>query len=116
MTQFNEPNRFCGECGYWLAYGEPETSPEQNEQILTRHCAECKAWRYNGIQMFNKDNVGQCWHCIHQEDSMEIYYAPSHESLLIPYCSYRNLLIIGNKEHEEMDICPFFKDRGGIRC
>ena len=31
---------YCGECPYWLAYGEPETTDEQNEAILA-HCAKC---------------------------------------------------------------------------
>lgn len=30
----------CGECPYWLAFGEPETTDEQNEAILA-HCKEC---------------------------------------------------------------------------
>lgn len=111
MTQFNEPNRFCGECSCWLAYGEPETSPEQNEQILARYCAECKAWRYNGIQLLNKDNVGQCWNCVHQTEFEEIYSTGSHESVLVPFCNHKKLIIISNKEY---DVCPHFKDRGGI--
>lgn len=36
----SKPNMYCGECPYWLAYGEPETTDEQNEVILA-HCAEC---------------------------------------------------------------------------
>ena len=36
----SKPNMYCGECSYWLAYGEPETTDEQNEAILA-HCAEC---------------------------------------------------------------------------
>lgn len=36
----SKPNMYCGECPYWLAYGEPETTDEQNEAILA-HCAEC---------------------------------------------------------------------------
>ena len=35
----SKPNMYCGECPYWLAYGEPETTDEQNEAILA-HCAE----------------------------------------------------------------------------
>jgi hypothetical protein len=31
---------YCGECPYWLAFGEPETTDEQNEAILA-HCKEC---------------------------------------------------------------------------
>lgn len=38
----SKPNMYCGECPYWLAYGEPETTDEQNEAILA-HCAECDA-------------------------------------------------------------------------
>ena len=34
------PNQNCGECGYWLAFGEPETTEEQNEKIVM-HCAHC---------------------------------------------------------------------------
>ena len=30
----------CGECSYNLAYGEPETSTEENEAIL-KHCRDC---------------------------------------------------------------------------
>ena len=37
----SKPNMYCGECPYWLAFGEPETTDEQNEAILA-HCAECK--------------------------------------------------------------------------
>ena len=36
----SKPNMYCGECPYWLAFGEPETTDEQNEAILA-HCAEC---------------------------------------------------------------------------
>jgi hypothetical protein len=36
----SKPNVHCGECPYWLAYGEPETADEQNEAILA-HCKEC---------------------------------------------------------------------------
>ena len=36
----SKPNMHCGECPYWLAFGEPETTDEQNEAILA-HCAEC---------------------------------------------------------------------------
>ena len=36
----SKPNMNCGECPYWLAYGEPETTDEQNEAILA-HCAKC---------------------------------------------------------------------------
>lgn len=34
------PNQNCGECGYWLAFGEPETTDEQNEAII-EHCKHC---------------------------------------------------------------------------
>lgn len=37
-----KPDMNCGECPYWLAYGESETSDEQNDAIL-KHCAECDA-------------------------------------------------------------------------
>ena len=37
----NKPNMNCGECPYWLAFGEPETTDEQNEAILA-HCAKCE--------------------------------------------------------------------------
>lgn len=36
------PNMDCGECSYWLAYGEPETTDEMN-QAIEEHCAECDA-------------------------------------------------------------------------
>ena len=36
----SKPNMYCGECPYWLAFGEPETTDEQNEAILA-HCAKC---------------------------------------------------------------------------
>ena len=36
----SKPNMHCGECPYWLAFGEPETTDEQNEAILA-HCAKC---------------------------------------------------------------------------
>ena len=36
----SKPNMYCGECPYWLAFGEPETTDEQNEAILA-HCTEC---------------------------------------------------------------------------
>lgn len=38
----SKPNMYCGECSYWLAYSEPETTSEQSEAILA-HCAECDA-------------------------------------------------------------------------
>jgi hypothetical protein len=34
------PNNNCGECGYWLAFCEPETTDEQNEEII-EHCKHC---------------------------------------------------------------------------
>lgn len=34
------PNQNCGECVYWLAFGEPETTEEENEKIV-EHCASC---------------------------------------------------------------------------
>lgn len=34
------PNNNCGECIYWLAFMEPETSEKGNEEILL-HCALC---------------------------------------------------------------------------
>lgn len=34
------PNQSCGECEYWLAFGEPETSEKGNQEILL-HCAHC---------------------------------------------------------------------------
>ena len=37
----SKPNMYCGECPYWLAFGEPETTDEQNEAILA-HCKECE--------------------------------------------------------------------------
>lgn len=36
----SKPNMYCGECPYWLALGEPETTDEQNQAILA-HCKEC---------------------------------------------------------------------------
>ena len=35
----SKPNMYCGECPYWLAYGEPETTDEQNRAI-EEHCAK----------------------------------------------------------------------------
>ena len=67
MTEYNEPNRFCGECGAYAAFGEPETTPEQNEAIL-EGCKQCQGWQHMGIQLLNKDNVGQCWNCMNQID------------------------------------------------
>ena len=34
------PNNRCGECSYWLASGEPESTMHQNEEILL-HCKHC---------------------------------------------------------------------------
>ena len=34
------PNQNCGECSYWLAFGEPETTEEENEKII-EHCKHC---------------------------------------------------------------------------
>ena len=48
----SKPNMDCGCCPYWLAYGEPETTDEQNEAILA-HCAECDACD------------GRCFNCDH---------------------------------------------------
>lgn len=36
-----KPNMNCGECPYWLAYGEPETTDEMNRAI-EEHCAKCE--------------------------------------------------------------------------
>ena len=36
-----KPNMNCGECPYWLAYGEPETTDEMN-QAIEEHCAKCE--------------------------------------------------------------------------
>ena len=33
-------NNNCGECIYWLAFGEPEVTMQQNEEILL-HCKHC---------------------------------------------------------------------------
>ena len=38
----SKPNMNCGECPYWLAYGEPEITDEQNRAI-EEYCAECDA-------------------------------------------------------------------------
>jgi hypothetical protein len=40
--RMSKPNMSCGECPYWLAYGEPETTDEQNRAI-EEYCAECDA-------------------------------------------------------------------------
>jgi predicted metal-binding protein len=37
----SKPNMHCGECPYWLAYGEPETTDEMN-QAIEEHCAKCE--------------------------------------------------------------------------
>lgn len=37
----SKPNIYCGECPYWLAYGEPETTDEQKFAI-EEHCAKCE--------------------------------------------------------------------------
>lgn len=34
------PNNGCGECSYWLAFGDPETSEKGKQEILL-HCAHC---------------------------------------------------------------------------
>lgn len=39
------PNNNCGECGYWLAFDEPETTIVQNEEIL-KHCQKCRIDRF----------------------------------------------------------------------
>lgn len=36
----SKPNTNCGECPYWLAYGEPETSDEQ-KLAIEEHCRKC---------------------------------------------------------------------------
>lgn len=110
LTNFNEPNRFCGSCNIYLCLDKPETSPEQIAQLL-KHCKECTAWCKNGVQLLNKDNVGQCWHCTFQLDEQEIFNIKSKETLLVPFCARRNLMIIGNQEHV---VCPYFRDRGGF--
>ena len=45
MVKF--PNMYCGECPYWLAYKEPETSDEENREI-ENICSNCK---------FNNDSI-----------------------------------------------------------
>ena len=37
----SKPNMNCGECPYWLAYGEPETTDGQHRAI-EEHCAKCE--------------------------------------------------------------------------
>jgi hypothetical protein len=37
----SKPNVHCGECPYWLAYGEPETTDEQ-KLAIEEHCAKCE--------------------------------------------------------------------------
>ena len=44
----SKPNMNCGECPYWLAYGEPETTYEQNLEIEA-HCRECKCDELGGL-------------------------------------------------------------------
>ena len=34
------PNMYCGECPYWLAYNEPDTSAEENKKI-EKICSNC---------------------------------------------------------------------------
>ena len=36
----SKPNMNCGECPYWLAYGEPETTDEQ-KRAIKEHCRKC---------------------------------------------------------------------------
>lgn len=36
----SKPNMYCGECPYWLAYGESE-SAEEDKYIKETYCAEC---------------------------------------------------------------------------
>ena len=106
MTEYNEPNRFCGECGAYAAFGEPETTPEQNEAIL-EGCKQCQGWQHMGIQLLNKDNVGQCWNCMNQIDK-ELINTTSGEKLYIPYCLVKMSYVCGLKEE---DICHSFKLR-----
>lgn len=56
----NYPRQECGECPYWLAFGEPETTDEQNEAILA-HCARCNACDGKCFEcdLFNSD-IGEC--------------------------------------------------------
>ena len=35
------PNVYCGECPYWLAYKEPDTSVEDNRKI-EKICNSCE--------------------------------------------------------------------------
>lgn len=111
-TEFNEPNRFCGECHVYLCVGEPETSPEQNEQLL-RECKECKAWRSNAIQLMNTYNVGQCWHCANQI-AREMLNPVEGEKVCVPFCGVKNSFI---KKLDDIH-CPEFKlkDDSLIRC
>jgi hypothetical protein len=37
----SKPNIHCGECPYWLAYGDSETTDEQRLAIR-KHCAKCE--------------------------------------------------------------------------
>lgn len=106
MTNYNEPNMFCGECGAYAAFGEPETTKEQNEEILN-HCRDCKGWTRNNVQLLNKDNVGQCWSCINQTES-EKTEAPNGETILIPYCTLKKCYITSLK-HEQF--CHLFRLR-----
>ena len=36
----SKPNINCGECPYWLAYGEPETTDKQ-KLAIEEHCRKC---------------------------------------------------------------------------
>ena len=40
------PNVYCGECPYWLAYKEPDTSVEENKKI-EKICESCQNRRNN---------------------------------------------------------------------
>ena len=97
MTEYNEPNRFCGECAIYLNYGEPGITPKQNVELLNYCKKECKAWRHDdGIQLLNKDNVGQCWHCLNQIDK-ELVNTTSGEQIYLPYCIPKMSYVCGLK-------------------
>lgn len=111
-TNYNEPNRFCGECAVYLNIGEPGISPEQNEQLL-RECKACSAWRLNGVQLMNINNVGQCWECKNRI-SKEMINPVEGEKVYVPFCSLKERFI---KELPDT-VCKDFKptDHSVLRC
>lgn len=82
----------CGECLYWLAYGEPETTDEMN-QAIEEHCAKCNACD------------GRCFNCDHFDsykgECSREEHNEAQEYLDRMMCAARQQIVLRKARHEE---------------